>query len=67
MEAISRNLIASDPSIDGVAAGLERAAAAAEDPDARVSGAAEVEWSRDWDAAFDDALVEQVVDWLASC
>jgi len=67
MEAISRNLIASEPSIDGVAAGLERAAAAAEDSDTRVRGAAELEWSRDWDAAFDDALVEQVVDWLASC
>ena len=67
MEAISRNLIASEPSIDGVAAGLERAAVAAEDADARVAGAAEVEWSRDWNAAFDDPLVEQVIDWLASC
>jgi hypothetical protein len=67
MEAISRNLIAPEPTIEGVAAGLEGAAAAADDPEARVQGAAEVEWSRDWDDAFDDRLIQQVADWLASC
>ena len=67
MEAISRNLIAPEPTIDGVAAGIQRAAAAADDPVARMKGAAEVEWSRDWDTAFDDRLIAKVTEWLASC
>ncbi len=67
MEAISGNLIAPEPTLEEVAGGLERAAAAASDHEARVRGAAELEWSRDWDTAFDDALVEQIVEWLASC
>jgi hypothetical protein len=67
MEAISGNLIAPEPTLDGIAAGLERAAASAEDAEARVRGAGEVEWSRDWNASFDDPLVEQIVEWLASC
>jgi glycosyltransferase involved in cell wall biosynthesis len=66
MEAISGNLIAADPSLEGIAAGLERAASRAGDHDARVRGA-EVRWSRDWDTSFDDDLMNQVVDWLASC
>jgi hypothetical protein len=66
MEAISSNLIAPEPTLDGVAAGLVRAAEAAEDPEARVRGS-QVEWPRDWDAAFDDGLMNQVADWLASC
>ena len=66
MEAISANLIAPEPTLDGIAHGLELAAAAADDPEARARSAAELEWSRDWDAAFDDVLVDQIVDWLAS-
>jgi hypothetical protein len=66
MEAISSNLIAPEPTLDGIAAGLEGAAAVAEDHDARVRGA-QVEWCRDWDSAFDDALMRQVAAWLASC
>ena len=67
MEAISGNLIAPAPTLEGVAGGLERAAAAASDHAGRVRGASELEWSRDWDTAFDDSLVEQIVEWLASC
>jgi hypothetical protein len=66
MEAISGNLIAADPTLGGIAAGLERAASAAGDHQARVAGA-DVHWSRDWDTSFDDDLMGQVVDWLASC
>jgi len=65
MEAISQNLIAAEPTLEGVAAGLERGAAKAEDHEARVRGA-EVRWSRDWDASFEPALMSQVADWLAS-
>jgi hypothetical protein len=66
MEAISANLIAPEPTLDGIADGLERAAAASDDHEARVRGA-KVEWSRDWDASFDEGLIGQVADWLASC
>jgi hypothetical protein len=66
MEAISSNLIAPEPTLDGIATALERAAVASEDHEGRVRGA-ELEWSRDWDATFDERLIGQVGDWLASC
>ena len=66
MEAISGNLIAAEPTLEGIAAGLERAAAAATDNEARVRGA-EVHWSNDWDTSLDDDLMEQMSAWLASC
>jgi glycosyltransferase involved in cell wall biosynthesis len=66
MESISPNLLAPGPTLDGIASGLERAAAAAEDSEARVRGA-RVEWPRDWDTSFDPDLMKQVAAWLASC
>ena len=66
MEAISGNLIAAEPTLEGIAAGLERAAAAATDNEARVRGA-EVHWSKDWDTSLDEDLMEQMSAWLASC
>jgi hypothetical protein len=66
MQAISSNLIAAEPTVEGIASGLERAAAASEDHQARAEGS-EVRWSRDWDTSFDDDLMKQVVEWLASC
>jgi glycosyltransferase involved in cell wall biosynthesis len=63
MAAISLNLIAARPTVEGVAAGLRAAAAAVEDVDRRVAGSA-VAWSRNWDEAFDDRLLDRVDELL---
>jgi hypothetical protein len=63
LAAISPNLVAAAPTVDGVADALCAAAAAADDVDARVRGSA-VRWSRDWDASFGDALLDRVTGFL---
>jgi glycosyltransferase involved in cell wall biosynthesis len=64
MAAISPNLSAVAPTVDGVAGGIAWAAAAIGDFEARVRGSA-VRWSRDWDASFHDELLARVLGWLA--
>ena len=66
MEAISGNLLAAEPSLDGIVAGLRQAVERAEDYEARVAGSA-VDWSRDWDQSLDDRLMESVERLLAAC
>jgi hypothetical protein len=59
LAAISGNLVCAAPTVEGVADALCAAVARCDDIDARVRGSA-VAWSRDWDASFDDALLERV-------
>ncbi len=66
MEAISGNLLAAEPSPDGIVAGLQQAVERVEDHRARVAGAA-VDWSTDWDRSLDDRLMESVERLLAAC
>jgi hypothetical protein len=56
---ISCNLVAVEPTIDGIAAGLRQAAGAVTDFDRRLRGA-DVRWSRDWQESFDDELIARV-------
>ncbi len=63
LAAISPNLIAAEPRLDGVVAGLREAVAGAEDAERRVRGAA-VNWSRNWDESFDDALMHRLESFL---
>jgi hypothetical protein len=65
MSAISANLIAVEPSLEGLAAGLREAAERVEDFDRRVRGAA-VSWSRDWSRSFDDDVMSRVESFLSS-
>jgi hypothetical protein len=65
LTAVSPNLIAAEPTVDGIARALCDAAARVDDLDARVRGSA-VRWSRDWDEAFDDALLDRVVAFLGA-
>jgi hypothetical protein len=65
LAAISPNLIAAEPSIDGVADALCSAAAAAGDAERRVRGSG-VEWPRDWNEAFDDELLARVAGLLGA-
>jgi glycosyltransferase involved in cell wall biosynthesis len=63
MEAISPNLLAAEPSLDGIVAGLREAARRADDHEARVAGSS-VEWSSDWESSLDDRLMERVEELL---
>jgi hypothetical protein len=60
---ISPNLIAADPSIDAIADALCSATAAAGDVERRVAGS-RVDWSRDWDDAFGDDLLDRIAGFL---
>ncbi len=59
MAAISENLLAVAPTVDGVAAGLRAAVAAAGDHSARVR-ASDVNWSRDWRTSLPDSLLTEI-------
>jgi Glycosyl transferase family 2 len=63
MEAISPNIIAAEPTIDGVAHALGEAAAGVDDFERRARGS-RVNWSRDWNRSFDDRLMERVEAFL---
>jgi glycosyltransferase involved in cell wall biosynthesis len=64
LSAISPNLIAAEPTVDGIADGLRAAAAKAGDTDGRVRGSA-IRWSTDWDTSFDDELLDRVTGFLS--
>jgi glycosyltransferase involved in cell wall biosynthesis len=63
LAAISGNLVAAEPTVEGVAGALERAAAAAGDLERRLQGSA-LRWSTDWDASFGDELLDRVTGFL---
>jgi glycosyltransferase involved in cell wall biosynthesis len=65
LTAISPNLVATEPTLEGIVAGLRDAVAGADDAERRVRGA-EVNWSRDWRNSFDDRLMESVESLLGS-
>jgi len=65
MASISPNLITVEPTIEGVADGLRAAAAGVDDHERRARGS-QVDWSRDWDASFDDDLMARVEAFLGS-
>jgi GT2 family glycosyltransferase len=65
LAAISPNLIAVEPGLESIVAGLREAVRGAEDAERRVRGA-RVNWSRDWDESFDDALMERLDTFLRS-
>lgn len=59
MRAISPNIHAVPPTVEGIAAALRSAERASGDAPARVAGAS-VRWPRSWDEAFDDELLDRV-------
>jgi glycosyltransferase involved in cell wall biosynthesis len=64
LKAISGNLIAYEPTVEGVARGLREAVAEVGDVERRRRGA-EVSWSRDWNTSFDDELLGRLGAYLA--
>jgi hypothetical protein len=65
LRAISTNLIAGEPTIEGIAAALRVSAAEVDDCDRRAAGS-EVRWSRDWSTSFDDQLMARLESFLSS-
>jgi len=65
LSAISNNLVAAEPSIEGVAAALSQAAKRVGDIDARVRGSA-VNWASSWDVAFHPEFMRRVDSWLGA-
>jgi glycosyltransferase involved in cell wall biosynthesis len=59
LQAISANLIAAEPTLDGVTRGLLQAAAGVEDVTRRVAGSATA-WSRDWDTSLGPELIARL-------
>jgi glycosyltransferase involved in cell wall biosynthesis len=60
LAAISPNLLAVEPTVDGIAAGLRTAVEGAQDTARRLTGA-QVDWSTGWDQSFSDALLDRVI------
>jgi glycosyltransferase involved in cell wall biosynthesis len=65
LQAISANLIAAEPTLDGITGALLEAAAGVQDAERRVAGSA-TEWSRDWDASLAPELIAWVLAALES-
>jgi glycosyltransferase involved in cell wall biosynthesis len=65
LSAISANLLAAEPTVEGIATGLLEAVAGAEDAERRARGS-HVRWSRSWDASFDDALLDRLLAFLGA-
>jgi len=63
LAAISSNLIAAPPTIDGVASALREAALAVEDAERRERGS-HVRWSRDWETSLGDELLARIEKFL---
>jgi glycosyltransferase involved in cell wall biosynthesis len=63
LASISSNLIAVEPSLDGILAGVRAAMEAADDFGRRVAGAS-VHWSRSWEETFPADLLDKVLDAL---
>lgn len=64
LRALSTNLVPVPPTLDGIVEGLREAERASRDLEARTAGA-EVAWSRDWRASFDDDLLQRLSAVLA--
>ncbi len=63
LRAISQNIIAVEPTIEGVMLGLRQAAATIEDYDKRVRGS-RVQWSSDWDTTFSDGVMTRILHFI---
>jgi glycosyltransferase involved in cell wall biosynthesis len=63
LAAISSNLITAEPTVDGIAGALLRAASGVDDFEHRARGS-RVRWSSDWKRSFDDELLRRVASFL---
>lgn len=66
LRRISDNLVAVEPTLEGVRAGLRDAAARVDDFERRARGAA-VDWSSDWDSSLNEEVMGRVTSFLRAC
>jgi hypothetical protein len=59
LSAISRNLIAVEPTVESLVGGLREAVAGVADFERRAHSA-DIEWSCDWSKSFDDDLMMRI-------
>jgi glycosyltransferase involved in cell wall biosynthesis len=59
LAAITSNLIAADPGVEGITAALREASDRVEDFESRARGA-QVRWSSDWERSFGDELMRRI-------
>ncbi len=64
LKAISTNLIAVEPTLDGIVRGLGVAIAKADDLEARIAGA-QIDWPTDWKDAFEPSAIKKIIDFLS--
>lgn len=63
LRAISPNIVAADPTIDGVESGLVEAVRRSSEYDQRAAGA-EVNWSTSWEETFGSSRLETIESWI---
>lgn len=63
LKQLSKNLIGSEPHIDGVCLGLQQAVELSGNPEYRREGA-RVNWAGNWDQSFHETLLQRLKDWL---
>lgn len=64
LEELSPNLLAVEPTVEGVVEGLARAVQGVDDVEARAAGAAATRWSRDWSDSLSDDLLARLENHL---
>jgi hypothetical protein len=65
LAAISRNLIAVEPTVSGVARGLRHAAEAIGDYGRRLAGS-RVKWSTSWEDSFTEGVMKRIVEFVTA-
>jgi hypothetical protein len=60
---VSANIVAAEPTVDGICDGLRNALERAEDFPARIAGS-HVDWPTDWDRALDDRVMARLEGFL---
>ncbi|KQZ81974.1 hypothetical protein ASD64_09550 [Mesorhizobium sp. Root157] len=64
LEAISTNLIAVEPTLEGVVQGLKDAISRVDHYDQRLKGS-KIDWPTSWDDAFEPVAIKKIVDFLS--
>jgi hypothetical protein len=64
LKTISTNLIAVEPTLEGVLAGLNRAISRVDDYEERMRGA-RLDWPTDWNDAFEPDAINKIVSFLS--
>ena len=65
MEALSQNIICSEPTLEGITNSLGKAVSMSDDVDARLAGT-NVKWAFNWNDSFNESIMENIKTFLGS-